>query len=93
MGIVRDSDQFSRLRLRFIITAAGAFTIALLIICATINLWNYSLISQQADSMIDLIHESGEVPSQPPQPSSADTSGLRITAETPFQTRFFTMAV
>lgn len=93
MSIVRDSDQFSRLRLRFIITAAGAFSIALLIICATINLWNYSLISQQADSMIDLIHESGEVPSQPPQPSSADTSGLRITAETPFQTRFFTVAV
>lgn len=92
MGAAHGSDLFSRrLRRRFILAASGAFSVALLIICITINLWNYHLIGQRADAMLDLIHGSGEVPSEPPQSGSSAATDLRITAETPFQTRYFTV--
>ena len=93
MGVVRGRDQFSQLRRRFILIASGSFSLALLIICVTINLWNYQLVGKRADDMVSLIHESGEVPSEPPQDGSPYATDLRIDAETPFQTRYFTVTL
>lgn len=67
MGTGRTNTQSSRLRRRFILTAVGAFSLALLIICVSINLWNYHLIGRRADEMIDLIYETGGAPSKAPQ--------------------------
>ena len=89
MGTGHGNAQSSRLRTRFILTAAIAFSIALTVVCFTINLWNYHLVCQRADDMVDLISENGSAPSEPPQPDSQSDSGLRITAETPFETRYF----
>lgn len=94
MGAARGSDQISRrLRRRFILVASGAFSIALVVICVTINLWNYRLVSQRADGMLNLIHENGGIPSESPQAGATDAIDLRITAETPFQTRYFTVTL
>lgn len=89
MGTMHGSTQLSRLRRRFILTALIAFTVVLTIICVIINLWNYHLICQRADDMINLIYENGAPPSKPSRPTTPSTSGLRITAETPFKTRYF----
>lgn len=92
MGTRRGDARSSRLRRRFILTATGAFSVALAVVCAAINLWSYHLVCQRADDMIDLIYENGEAPSEPSRSDSSNGLGLRITAETPFRTRYFVVA-
>ena len=87
------NDQSARLRIRVVLTATGAIAIALTLICAIINIWNYQLICQHADSMIDLIYKNEGVPSKPDRDEPVPLSSPLITAETPFETRYFSATI
>lgn len=97
-----------RLRRKFILVAMGAVTVVLTLIIAGINIVNYSHVCKMADARLDYIlagkdgFDWGDEPKDDPA-NGKDTgdsqAGVRIrhfegmTAESPFDTRYFTVSI
>lgn len=86
---IRRGDQIVRLRRRIVIAAFGAICAALAVICVAINIWDYNIVCERADAMIDIIHRYGEVPRDIDEGDRKLPHNVSITAETPFKTRYF----
>lgn len=97
-----------RLRRKFILVAMGAVTVVLTLIIAGINIVNYSHVCKMADARLDYILASkdgidwgDESKAEPANGKDAGDSqaGVRIrhfegmTAESPFDTRYFTVTI
>lgn len=97
-----------RLRRKFILVAMGAVTVVLTLIIAGINIVNYSHVCKMADARLDYILAGkdgidwgDESKDDPANGKDADDSqaGVRIrhfegmTAESPFDTRYFTVSI
>ena len=97
-----------RLRRKFILVAMGAVTVVLTLIIAGINIVNYSHVCKMADARLDYIlaDKDGidwgdESKAEPANGKDAGDSqaGVRIrhfegmTAESPFDTRYFTVTI
>lgn len=97
-----------RLRRKFILVAMGAVTVVLTLIIAGINIVNYSHVCKMADARLDYIlagkdgidwgDESKDDPVNGKDASDSQ-AGVRIrhfegmTAESPFDTRYFTVTI
>lgn len=97
-----------RLRRKFILVAMGAVTVVLTLIIAGINIVNYSHVCKMADARLDYILAGkdgidwgDESKAEPANGKDAGDSqaGIRIrhfegmTAESPFDTRYFTVTI
>lgn len=97
-----------RLRRKFILVAMGAVTVVLTLIIAGINIVNYSHICKMADARLDYILAGkdgidwGDEPKAEPangKDAGDSQAGVRIrhfegmTAESPFDTRYFTVTI
>ena len=97
-----------RLRRKFILVAMGAVTVVLTLIIAGINIVNYSHVCKMADARLDYILAGkdgidwgDESKAEPANGKDAGDSqaGVRIrhfegmTAESPFNTRYFTVTI
>lgn len=97
-----------RLRRKFILVAMGAVTVVLTLIIAGINIVNYSHVCKMADARLDYILAGkdgidwgDESKAEPANGKDAGDSqaGVRIrhfegmTAESPFDTRYFTVTI
>lgn len=97
-----------RLRRKFILVAMGAVTVVLTLIIAGINIVNYSHICKMADARLDYILAGkdgidwGDEPKAEPangKDAGDSQAGVRIrhfegmTAESPFDTRYFTVTL
>lgn len=97
-----------RLRRKFILVAMGAVTVVLTLIIAGINIVNYSHVCKMADARLDYILAGkdgidwgDESKAEPANGKDAGDSqaGVRIrhfegmTAESPFDTRYFTVSI
>lgn len=97
-----------RLRRKFILVAMGAVTVVLTLIIAGINIVNYSHVCKMADARLDYnlagkdgIDWGDESKAEPANGKDAGDSqaGVRIrhfegmTAESPFDTRYFTVTI
>lgn len=97
-----------RLRRKFILVAMGAVTVGLTLIIAGINIVNYSHVCKMADARLDYILAGkdgidwgDESKAEPANGKDAGDSqaGVRIrhfedmTAESPFDTRYFTVTI
>ena len=87
--MVRTVDQTTQLRRRFIIMATGASLIALALICLAINIWNWHATCARADALIQVLYENDGVPQPNAQPRPMPSDGFQITAETPYETRYY----
>ena len=97
-----------RLRRKFILVAMGAVTVVLTLIIAGINIVNYSHVCKMADARLDYIlagkdgFDWGDGPKDDPangKDAGDSQAGVRIrhfegmTAESPFDTRYFTVSI
>ena len=97
-----------RLRRKFILVAMGAVTVVLTLIIAGINIVNYSHVCKMADARLDYILAGkdgidwGDEPKAEPangKDAGDSQAGVRIrhfegmTAESPFDTRYFTVTI
>ena len=97
-----------RLRRKFILVAMGAVTVVLTLIIAGINIVNYSHVCKMADARLDYILAGkdgidwGDEPKDDPangKDAGDSQVGVRIrhfegmTAESPFDTRYFTVSI
>ena len=97
-----------RLRRKFILVAMGAVTVVLTLIIAGINIVNYSHVCKMADARLDYILAGkdgidwGDEPKGDPangKDAGDGQAGVRIghfegmTAESPFDTRYFTVSI
>lgn len=97
-----------RLRRKFILVAMGAVTVVLTLIIAGINIVNYSHVCKMADARLDYIlagkdgFDWGDEPKDDPangKDAGDSQAGVRIrhfegmTAESPFDTRYFTVSI
>ena len=97
-----------RLRRKFILVAMGAVTVVLTLIIAGINIVNYSHVCKMADTRLDYILAGkdgidwGDEPKADPangKDAGDGQAGVRIrhfegmTAESPFDTRYFTVSI
>ena len=97
-----------RLRRKFILVAMGAVTVVLTLIIAGINIVNYSHVCKMADARLDYILAGkdgidwGDEPKAEPangKDAGDSQAGVRIrhfegmTAESPFDTRYFTVTL
>ena len=97
-----------RLRRKFILVAMGAVTVVLTLIIAGINIVNYSHVCKMADARLDYILAGkdgidwGDEPKAEPangKDAGDSQAGIRIrhfegmTAESPFDTRYFTVTI
>lgn len=97
-----------RLRRKFILVAMGAVTVVLTLIIAGINVVNYSHVCKMADARLDYILAGkdgidwGDEPKAEPangKDAGDSQAGVRIrhfegmTAESPFDTRYFTVTI
>ena len=97
-----------RLRRKFILVAMGAVTVVLTLIIAGINIVNYSHVCKMADARLDYILAGkdgidwGDEPKAEPangKDAGDSQAGVRIrhfegmTAEFPFDTRYFTVTI
>lgn len=97
-----------RLRRKFILVAMGAVTVVLMLIIAGINIVNYSHVCKMADARLDYIlagkdgFDWGDEPKDDPangKDAGDSQAGVRIrhfegmTAESPFDTRYFTVSI
>lgn len=97
-----------RLRRKFILVAMGAVTVVLALIIAGINIVNYSHVCKMADARLDYILAGkdgidwGDEPKADPangKDAGDSQAGVRIrhfegmTAESPFDTRYFTVSI
>lgn len=97
-----------RLRRKFILVAMGAVTVVLTLIIAGINVVNYSHVCKMADARLDYILAGkdgidwGDEPKADPangKDAGDSQAGVRIrhfegmTAESPFDTRYFTVSI
>ena len=97
-----------RLRRKFILVAMGAVTVVLTLIIAGINVVNYSHVCKMADARLDYIlagkdgFDWGDEPKDDPangKDAGDSQAGVRIrhfegmTAESPFDTRYFTVSI
>lgn len=97
-----------RLRRKFILVAMGAVTVVLTLIIAGINIVNYSHVCKMADARLDYILavkdgiDWGDEPKDDPangKDAGDSQAGVRIrhfegmTAESPFDTRYFTVSI
>ena len=97
-----------RLRRKFILVAMGAVTVVLTLIIAGINIVNYSHVCKMADARLGYILAGkdcidwGDEPKDDPangKDASDSQAGVRIrhfegmTAESPFDTRYFTVTI
>ena len=97
-----------RLRRKFILVAMGAVTVVLTLIIAGINIVNYSHVCKMADARLDYILAGkdgidwGDEPKAEPangKDAGDSQAGIRIrhfegmTAESPFDTRYFTVTL
>lgn len=78
-----------RLRRKIVFVATGALALTLAVLCCVTNIGVYSLITQRADNIIDLIHEGdGAFSAMRPPENALEGLVLRVTSETPFETRY-----
>ncbi|MEF2744786.1 MAG: ATP-binding protein [Collinsella sp.] len=97
-----------RLRRKFILVAMGAVTVVLTLIIIGINIVNYSHVCKMADARLDYILAGkdgidwGDEPKDDPangKDAGDSQAGVRIrhfegmTAESPFDTRYFTVSI
>lgn len=97
-----------RLRRKFILVAMGAVTVVLTLIITGINIVNYSHVCKMADARLDYILAGkdgidwGDEPKDDPangKDAGDSQAGVRIrhfegmTAESPFDTRYFTVSI
>ncbi len=108
-GRANSADALGRrLRRKFILVAMGAVTVVLTLIIAGINIVNYSHVCKMADARLDYILAGkdgidwgDESKAEPANGKDAGDSqaGVRIrhfegmTAESPFDTRYFTVTI
>ena len=108
-GRVNSVDALGRrLRRKFILVAMGAVTVVLTLIIAGINVVNYSHVCKMADARLDYILAGkdgidwGDEPKDDPangKDAGDSQAGVRIrhfegmTAESPFDTRYFTVSI
>lgn len=108
-GRVNSVDALGRrLRRKFILVAMGAVTVVLTLIIAGINIVNYSHVCKMADARLDYILAGkdgidwGDEPKDDPangKDAGDSQAGVRIrhfegmTAESPFDTRYFTVSI
>ena len=79
-----------RLRKKFIAIAMLSLLGTMAVLCAAIGIGNYCITANRADKAIQLLYQNGgafPVPDGSPSPSAH--AGFQVTAETPFETRYF----
>lgn len=97
-----------RLRRKFILVAMGAVTVVLTLIIAGINIVNYSHVCKMADARLDYILSGKDSIDWGDEPKADSTNGKEagdsqagvhirhfegMTAESPFDTRYFTVTI
>ena len=84
--------MIKHLQRQFIALAMLSLFIVLLLVLTVVNVINISNLNQRADSIIDVLADNqGKFPTDLHDPQSKDTKmdDRNISAETPFETRFF----
>ncbi len=81
-----------KLQKRFIVVAMTAVTIVLAIIMVAINLINYITVTNFADDVLDnLVRGNGQFLPQPAPPKDMRPPSDKMTGETRFETRYFSV--
>jgi signal transduction histidine kinase len=86
--------MINKLRRKFILIATASLALVIVVLIATSSIINYRQMDQKANELLQMITENeGEFPTtaiEKKEPRE-DESYQRITEETPFQTRYFTI--
>lgn len=86
--------MISKLRRKFILISTGSLALVIIVLIATSSIINYTQMDQKADELLQVITDNdGEFPTTDIEKKQPDTNTVsqRITEETPFQTRYFTI--
>ncbi len=82
-------NTIKMLRRRIVVIALAALVVALTAIFGIVNIWNRMLITERADSIIDVLSENdGSFPKDWGDEETYDEDVLEATAETPYETRY-----
>ena len=82
--------MIKNLRRRFILTSMVAVVIVISIMMVVINIVNYTQIVNSADNVLELLEENGGFF---PQREMKPPPNMTMTAETPYESRFFTVFI
>lgn len=96
--------MITKLRRRFVLVATGAVFLVILLLMGVINAANFTAMDQQTDAVLALLAEnegtfpdSGKVQvdfSEVPEGPELDSVGtMGLSAETPYETRYFTVTI
>ena len=96
--------MIKRLQRRFVLFATGAVALVILVLMTTINLANFGNMDQQMDAVLSLLAENeGAFPEDqrvqvdfselPADPELDTPTAGTVSAETPYETRFFTVII
>lgn len=91
--------MFKKLRLRFITSAMISVAAVLVIIIGSINILDYRNVIRDADRLLEMLADNGGTfPDVAPKkkadassPAGDQSAGPRMTADTPFENRYFTV--
>lgn len=79
-----------KLRQKFIAIAMASLLGTMAVLCAAIGIADYYMVSQRADKAIELLYQNdGSFPAVDVSAEHSEHNGFQITAETPFETRYF----
>lgn len=79
-----------KLRQKFIAIAMASLLGTMAVLCAAIGIADYYMVSQRADKAIELLYQNnGSFPDVDVSAEHSEHNGFQITAETPFETRYF----
>ena len=79
-----------KLRRKFISIAMLSLLGTMAVICTTIGIGNYCIASNRADKAIELLYQNdGDFPVPDSNASPSSHTEFQVTAETPFETRYF----
>jgi len=81
------------LRKKFIFLAMASLIVTMVLLCAAIGLGSHALVTERADSIIDLLHENGGEFPRPDRRPHTGAPDFQVTQESRFETRYFAVSL
>lgn len=81
------------LRKKFIFLAMASLLVTMALLCAAIGLGSHALVTERADSIIDLLHENGGEFPRPDRRPHTGAPDFQVTQESRFETRYFVVTL
>lgn len=81
------------LRKKFIFLAMASLLVTMALLCAAIGLGSHALVTERADSIINLLHENGGEFPRPDRRPHTGAPDFQVTQESRFETRYFVVTL